>query len=93
MRPWTSGTVNFRTTATLSSGSEIDTTMPQFDPYHNGAEWVLTWSSRGIRANASMVGDGEDIMATVMVGDTVVHSAPLKVADVTEGLDSQGRRQ
>ena len=40
----------------------------------------------GIRANASMVGDGEDIMATVMVGGTVVHSAPLKVADVTEGL-------
>ena len=47
---------------------------------------VLTWSSRGIRANASMVGDGEDIMATVMVGGKVVHSAPLKVADVTEGL-------
>ena len=33
-----------------------------------------------------MVGDGEDIMANVMVGDTVVNSAPLKVADVTEGL-------
>ena len=40
----------------------------------------------GIRANASMVGDGEDIMANVMVGGTVVHSAPIKVADVTEGL-------
>ena len=40
----------------------------------------------GIRANASMVGDGEDIMANVMVGGAVVHSAPLKVADVTEGL-------
>ena len=40
----------------------------------------------GIRANASMVGDGEDIMANVMIGDTVVNSAPLKVADVTEGL-------
>ena len=33
-----------------------------------------------------MVGDGEDIMATVMVGGTVVHSAPIKVADVKEGL-------
>ena len=33
-----------------------------------------------------MVGDGEDIMANVMVGDTVVNSAPIKVADVTEGL-------
>ena len=41
---------------------------------------------RGIRANASMVGDGEDIMANVMVGDTVVNSSPIKVADVTEGL-------
>ena len=40
----------------------------------------------GIRANAAMVGAGEDIMATVMVGGTAVHSAPLKVADVTEGL-------
>ena len=40
----------------------------------------------GIRANASMVGDGEDIMANVMVGGTVVNSAPIKVADVTEGL-------
>ena len=40
----------------------------------------------GIRANASMVGDGEDIMANVMIGDTVVNSAPIKVADVTEGL-------
>ena len=40
----------------------------------------------GIRANASMVGDGEDIMANVMVGGAVVHSGPLKVADVTEGL-------
>ena len=40
----------------------------------------------GIRANASMVGAGEDIMANVTVGGTVVNSAPLKVADVTEGL-------
>ena len=33
-----------------------------------------------------MVGDGEDIMANVMVDGTVVNSAPIKVADVTEGL-------
>ena len=33
-----------------------------------------------------MVGDGEDIMANVMVGGTVVNSSPIKVADVTEGL-------
>ena len=41
---------------------------------------------KGIRANASAVGDGEDITATVLVGGTAVHSAPLKVADVTTGL-------
>ena len=40
----------------------------------------------GIRANASMVGDGEDIMANVMVNGNVVNSTPIKVADVTEGL-------
>ena len=42
---------------------------------------------KGIRANASAVGDGEDITATVLVGGTAVHSgSPLKVADVTTGL-------
>ena len=40
----------------------------------------------GIRANASMVGDDEDITATVMVNGNVVHSAPIKVAGVKEGL-------
>ena len=40
----------------------------------------------GIRANASMVGDGEDITANVMVNGNVVHSAPIKVAGVKEGL-------
>ena len=32
----------------------------------------------GIRANASAVGDGEDITATVLVGGTAVHRDPLK---------------
>ena len=41
---------------------------------------------KGLRANASALGDGEDITATVLVGGTAVHSAPLKVADVTTGL-------
>ena len=53
-----------------------------FDTNEEGFNLII----RGIRANASMVGDGEDIMANVMVGDTVVNSAPIKVADVTEGL-------
>ena len=41
---------------------------------------------KGLRANASALGDGEDITATVLVGGRAVHSAPLKVADVTTGL-------
>ena len=41
---------------------------------------------KGLRANASALGDGEDITATVLVGGTAVNSAPLKVADVTTGL-------
>ena len=41
---------------------------------------------KGLRANASALGDGEDITATVLVGGTAVHRAPLKVADVTTGL-------
>ena len=47
---------------------------------------------KGLRANASALGDGEDITANVLVGGTAVHSAPLEVADVTTGLASQGRR-
>ena len=41
---------------------------------------------KGLRANASALGDGEDITTTVLVGGRAVHSAPLKVADVTTGL-------
>ena len=41
---------------------------------------------KGLRANASALGDGEDITATVLVGGRAVHSAPLEVADVTTGL-------
>ena len=65
--------------------TEIDTTMVNFDPTDT-SEAGFNLVISGIRANASMVGDGEDIMANVMVGDTVVNSTPIKVADVTEGL-------
>ena len=47
---------------------------------------------KGLRANASALGDGEDITANVLVGGTAVNSAPLKVADVTNRTASQGRR-
>ena len=40
---------------------------------------------KGIRVNASSVGDGEDVMATVMVNSAALGS-PFKVADVSTGL-------
>ncbi len=51
------------------------------------------WSTPGftavfsrVRVNAHAVGDGEDVMANVLVGGRQVNSSPLKVADVTTGL-------
>ena len=41
---------------------------------------------KGIRVNASTVGDDEDIVANVMLNGTPVNSSPIKVADVTTGL-------
>ena len=39
-----------------------------------------------VRVNAYMVGDGEDVMANVMVAGRQVNASPMKVADVTTGL-------
>ena len=41
----------------------------------------------GIMADASAVGNGEDITATVMVGGVEASGSPVKLADVTTGLD------
>ena len=40
----------------------------------------------GLKANASTVGNGEDVTAVVSVQGAAVHSGSLKVADVTTGL-------
>ena len=56
-----------------------------------GPASLLTIS--GIRVNAAMVGDGEDVMANVLVGGTAVNATPLKVADVTTGLDRPRSRR
>ena len=52
------------------------------------------WSERcfelkiaGLRADASGVGDGNDITATVKVNGTAVGAADMKVAGVATGLD------
>ena len=41
----------------------------------------------GIMADAFAVGNGEDITATVMVNGTAATGSPIKLADVTTGLD------
>ena len=41
----------------------------------------------GIMADASAVGNGEDITAAVMVNGTAASGSPIKLADVTTGLD------
>ena len=41
----------------------------------------------GIRANASMLGDGGEVTAVVRVGGAAVHSGSLKLADVKTGLE------
>ena len=43
--------------------------------------------SEGIMADASAVGNGEDITATVMVSGVEATGSPVKLADVTTGLD------
>ena len=46
---------------------------------------------KGIRVNASSVGDGEDITAVVMVKGSAVGN-PLKVADVATGLAIKAKK-
>ena len=41
----------------------------------------------GIRANASMLGDGGEVTAVVRVNGTAAHSGSLKLADVKTGLE------
>ena len=41
----------------------------------------------GIMANASALGDGEDVTAEVRVNGVMIDHSPIKLADVTTGLD------
>ena len=72
----------------LSDGGNMITweEIPQvnlnFDGDNNGFNVVIS----GIRANAASVGDGGEIMANVMVNGTNINTAPLKAADVMNGL-------
>ena len=51
-----------------------------------------TVTINGIMANAYMVGDGNDVTAEVRVNGVVIDHSPLKLADVTTGLDIDGNR-
>ena len=46
-----------------------------------------TVTINGIMANASALGDGEDVTAEVRVNGVVIKHSPIKLADVTTGLD------
>ena len=41
----------------------------------------------GIMADASALGDGEDVTAEVRVNGVMIKHSPIKLADVTTGLD------
>ena len=51
------------------------------------ADEAKTVTIGGIMADASAVGNGEDITATVMVSGVEASGSPVKLADVTTGLD------
>ena len=55
-------------------------------PYHYGRR-VPTVTIGGIMADASTVGDGNDVTAEVRVNGVVIDHSPIKLADVTTGLD------
>ena len=46
-----------------------------------------TVTIEGIIANASALGDGEDVTAEVSVNGVMIKFSPIKLADVTTGLD------
>ena len=46
-----------------------------------------TVTINGIMANASALGDGEDVTAEVRVNGVMIKHSPIKLADVTTGLD------
>ena len=84
---------------TLSSDGETITwtvyTADDPDTDETEAGTGTAWATAGfsavfsrVRVNAAAVGDGEDVMANVLVGGTAVNSTPLKLADVTTGLET-----
>ena len=68
-------------TWTISTGVGTD------DLFFPVAMMGSTVTIKGIMANASALGDGEDVTAEVRVNGVVIEHSPIKLADVTTGLD------
>ena len=74
--------------ATRSSGNSCTATQKSNGIRHQSpAVMPQSVVIGGILANASAVGDGEDVTAVVRVNGEAVHSGVLKLSDVTTGLD------
>ena len=73
-------------TWTLAREDDADTEGTQgVNLGEGGTGFLLTIS--GVRANAATLGNGEDVMANVSVGGAAVNSAPMKLSDVSTGID------
>ena len=76
-------------TWTLYSRDDPDTTDTEANVNLEvrGTDGGFTLNLSGIRANAAMLGNGEDVMANVLVNGTAVNAAPMKLADVSTGIE------
>ena len=72
---------------TLYSIDDPDTTDTELTVNLGAAQGGFLLTISGIRANAAMLGNGEDVMANVLLGGTAVNAAPLKLADVSTGIE------
>ena len=71
-------------------GTTITWTIPTDAAVSGGIAFTATGGTvtiSGILANASMVGDGNDVTAEVRVNGVMIDHSPIKLADVTTGLD------
>ena len=84
----------------VGAGKEVlsdgDTTITWTIPTDNNEDGGITFPAgeggqtvtiTGIMANASALGDGEDVTAEVSVNGVMIKFSPIKLADVTTGLD------
>ena len=81
---WTGGT---KTQILSSDGMTISWEIASADLGLAAANAGASIVIGGIMADASMVGNGEDVTATVMINDVTIQHSPVKLADVKTGLE------